>query len=78
MNYIAETTFSIPVGWALGSFMGMATLVGGLGRIIYGILMLRIQALEKDVARLSRGCGMVNCHWRMTSAPNLTQTETTI
>ena len=78
MNYIAETTFSIPVGWALGSFMGMATLVGGLGRIIYGILMLRIQALEKDVARLSRGCGMVNCHWRMTGAPNLTQTETTI
>jgi len=78
MNHIAETTFTIPVGWALGSFMGMATLVGGLGRIIYGILMLRIQALEKDVARLSRGCGMVNCHWRMTAAPNLTQTETTI
>jgi len=75
MNYLAETTFSIPVGWALGSFMGMATLVGGLGRIIYGILMLRIQALEKDVARLSRGCGMVNCHWRMTGAPALPQTE---
>jgi hypothetical protein len=75
MNYLAETTFSIPVGWALGSFMGMATLVGGLGRIIYGILMLRIQALEKEVARLSRGCGMVNCHWRINNAPALTQTD---
>ena len=78
MNYLAETTFSIPVGWALGSFMGLATLVGALGKLIYGILIMRIQALEKDVARLSRGCGMINCHWRMNAAPTqpFSQTET--
>ena len=77
MNYLAETTFTIPVGWALGSFMGLAGIVGALGRLVYGILIMRIQALEKDVARLSRGCGMVNCHWRMTCAPALPQTELT-
>jgi len=75
MNHIAETTFSIPMGWALGGFISLCGIVAAMGKLIFSMCMLRIKALERDVARLSRGCGMVNCHWRMNNAPALPQTE---
>jgi len=78
MNYIAETSFTIPMGWALGGFISLCGIVAAMGKLIFSMCMLRIRALERDVARLSRGCGMVNCHWRMTGAPALPQTETTL
>lgn len=78
MNYLAETTFTIPMGWALGGFVSLCGIVAAMGKLIFSMCMWRIKALERDVARLSRGCGMVNCHWRMTAAPTLPQTETTL
>ena len=77
MNYLAETTFTIPMGWALGGFVSLCGIVAAMGKLIFSMCMMRIKALERDVARLSRGCGMVNCHWRMTGAPALSQPELT-
>ena len=77
MNYLAETSFTIPMGWALGGFVSLCGIVAAMGKLIFSMCMLRIKALERDVARLSRGCGMVNCHWRMTGAPSVSQTELT-
>jgi len=65
------------MGWALGGFISLCGIVAAMGKLIFSMCMLRIKALERDVARLSRGCGMVNCHWRMTGAPSFNQTELT-
>lgn len=64
MKYIAETTFTIPIGWALGGFISLCGIVGAMGKLIFSMCMYRIKALEKDVARLSRGCGAHGCFWR--------------
>lgn len=70
MNYLAETTLSIPMGWALGGFLSLCGIVAAMGKLIFSMCIYRIKALEKDVSRLSRGCGVTNCHWRMVSASN--------
>jgi hypothetical protein len=67
---LAETTFTIPMGWALTGFISLCGLVAGMGKLIFSMCMWRIKALEKDVARLSRGCGVINCHWRTAAAPS--------
>lgn len=75
MNLIAETTFSIPMGWALTGFISLCGVVAGMGKLIFSMCMYRIKALEKDVSRLSRGCGVSNCHWRVAPAPDSTFDE---
>jgi hypothetical protein len=69
MNYLAEASFTIPMGWALTGFLSLCGLVAGMGKLIFSMCMWRIKALEKEVARLSRGCGVINCHWRSVAAP---------
>jgi hypothetical protein len=64
-----DANFTIPIGWALTGFLSLCTVVGVLGKLIYSLLMYRIQALEKDVARLSRGCGANGCIWRTFQPP---------
>ena len=66
---LAETTFTIPMGWALTGFISLCGIVAGMGKLIFSMCMWRIKALEKDVARLSRGCGVPTCHWRTAAAP---------
>jgi hypothetical protein len=70
LHYLAEANFSIPVGWALAGLASLCAAVAGMGKLIFTMCMYRIRALEKDVARLSRGCGVINCHWRDTPAPD--------
>jgi hypothetical protein len=70
ITYLAETNFSIPIGAAIAGFSTLCGLVGIMGRLIFSMCMSRIRALEKDVARLSRGCGVLNCHWKSTRAPD--------
>lgn len=64
-----EANFTIPIAWALTGFLSLCTVVGVLGKLIYSLLMYRIQALEKEVARLSRGCGANGCFWRIIQPP---------
>jgi hypothetical protein len=64
-----DANFTIPIAWALTGFLSLCTVVGVLGKLIYSLLMYRIQALEKDVARLSRGCGANGCIWRTFQPP---------
>lgn len=59
-----ETNFTIPITWALTGFISLCTIVGALGKLVYSLLMYRIQALEKEVTRLSGGCGAHGCFWR--------------
>jgi hypothetical protein len=59
-----DATFTIPIGWALTGFLSLCGIVGALGKLIYSLLMYRIQALEKDVTRLSGGCGAHGCFWK--------------
>ena len=69
-SFLADTSFSIPIGWALTGFLSLCGIVAGMGKLIFSMCMYRIRALEKDVARLSRGCGVIACHWRSTPAPD--------
>jgi hypothetical protein len=48
----------------LTGFLSLCGIVGALGKLIYSLLMYRIQALEKDVTRLSGGCGAQGCFWK--------------
>jgi hypothetical protein len=41
-----------------------------MGKLIFSMCMIRIKALEKDVARLSRGCGVPACIWRAHHSPD--------
>jgi hypothetical protein len=68
-----EATFTIPIAWALTGFLSLCGIVAIMGKLIFSMCMMRIKALEKDVARLSRGCGVVDCHWKNTPAPSPTQ-----
>jgi hypothetical protein len=61
---MTEATFTIPIAWALTGFISLCGIVGALGKLIYSLLMYRIQALEKDITRLSSGCGAHGCFWR--------------
>lgn len=70
MSYLAEASFTIPMGYALAGFLSLCGLVAGMGKLIFSMCMWRIKALEKDVARLSRGCGVIGCHWRSAPAPD--------
>ena len=67
---LAESSVSVPIGWALGGFGTLCGIVGALGKLIFSMCMNRIRALEKDVARLSRGCGVSNCYWKTHPAPD--------
>lgn len=69
MTYLAEASFTIPMGWALTGFLSLCGLVAGMGKLIFSMCMWRIKALEKDVARLSRGCGVIGCHWQSVPVP---------
>lgn len=59
-----EANFTIPIAWALTGFLSLCGIVGVLGKLVYSLLMYRIQALEKEVTRLSGGCGASGCFWR--------------
>ena len=71
MKYLAEATFTIPIGWALTGFLTLCGVVAGMGKLIFSMCMYRIRALEKDVNRLSRGCGATGCFWRNVNPPDL-------
>ena len=66
---MTEANFTIPIGWALTGFISLCGIVGALGKLVYSLLMYRIQALEKEVSRLSRGCGAHGCFWRTIQPP---------
>lgn len=66
----AEASFNIPIGWALTGFLTLCGAVAGMGKLIFSMCMFRIRALEKDVARLSRGCGVAHCFWKAAPSPD--------
>ena len=70
MTTLAEASFNIPIGWALSGFITLCGIVAGMGKLIFSMCMYRIRSLEKDVARLSRGCGMGTCFWSKNPAPD--------
>jgi hypothetical protein len=70
---IADASFTIPIGWALTGFLSLCGAVAGMGKLVFSMCMHRIRALESEVARLSRGCGVIDCHWKNTPAPSPTQ-----
>lgn len=69
-------TIIIPVTWAVTGFGGLTATVGLLGKLVYSMCMVRINALEKRCDHLSRGCGAPICYWRSGAVPN-EPTETT-
>jgi hypothetical protein len=69
-NTAAEASFRIPIAWALTGFLTLCGAVAGMGKLIFSMCMIRIKALEKDVARLSRGCGVPACIWRAHHSPD--------
>lgn len=66
----AEASFNIPMGWALTALGTLCAAIVGMGKLIFSMCMFRIRALEKDVARLSRGCGVAHCFWKAAPAPD--------
>jgi hypothetical protein len=63
---------NIPTEYILASFGGLTTVISVLASIIYKALSSEISSLRKivsnlqeDVDRLSRGCGMQSCIWKL-------------
>lgn len=76
MDYIttlADASFTIPIGWALTGFISLCGAVAAMGKLVYSMCIDRIRALEAEVSRLSRGCGVIDCHWKLAPAPSQTQ-----
>jgi hypothetical protein len=64
-----DTNLTIPIAWALAGFLSLCGIVGAMGKLIFSMCMYRIKALEKEVARLSQGCGAHGCFWRTFHPP---------
>ena len=61
----------ISAEWILGVFGILGGVISVLAGIIFKIMTSRLAAqdkiiehLQKDVARLSKGCGVVECLWK--------------
>jgi hypothetical protein len=66
------TIVEIPIGWLLSAILGLAGVIATLAGIVFKILTARLDAQDKiidhlkaDVIRLTKGCGMESCHWRV-------------
>lgn len=65
------TIVEIPIGWLLTAIISLGGIIATLATTIFQILKTRLDAQDKiiehlkaDVNRLTKGCGMENCHWR--------------
>ncbi|MBK1884565.1 hypothetical protein JIN85_19270 [Luteolibacter pohnpeiensis] len=63
---------SISVSWVLGIIGLLGGVIATLASIIYKSLSDRLAAQDKiiehlraDVERMSKGCGLDPCHWRV-------------
>lgn len=63
-------TIQLSVGWVIGVLGTMAVTISTLAGIIYNSLNKRIatqdkiiENLQDDVKRLSKGCGLAQCHF---------------
>lgn len=62
----------LPVGWLLTTVGILGTTIATLAGIIYKSLSARlgvqdriIDGLRADIERMSKGCGVESCHWRV-------------
>jgi hypothetical protein len=63
---------NIPTEYVLASFSGLTAVISVLASIIYKALSSEIRSLrgivnnlQEDVDRLSKGCGMQACIWKL-------------
>ncbi len=70
MDTAAEGGVKLSAAWVIGTFGTMAVTITTLAGIIYNSLLKRIESqqriienLQEDVKRLSKGCGMSDCHF---------------
>ncbi len=63
---------TIPVEWLLGVLIGLGGVIATLAGIIFKVLSSRIDIQDKiisklqdDVDRLSKGCGIGACLWKL-------------
>lgn len=62
----------LPVAWILTIIGTLAGVIATLAGLIWTLLKTRlaaqdriIESLQRDVDRLSKGCGATECMWRM-------------
>lgn len=62
----------LPISWVLGAFGALAAVVATLATTIWVSMKDRlatqdriIDRLQDDVDRLSKGCGIPDCNWRI-------------
>jgi len=68
---MAPESVNIPIGWILGTFGGLGTVIATLAGTMWATLKARLEAQDKiiqnlqaDVARMSKGCGQAGCSWK--------------
>lgn len=69
---ILSTIVEIPIGWLLSAIISLSGVIATLAGIIWRSMQARLDAQDKiiehfreDVTRLSKGCGVDTCHWRL-------------
>lgn len=62
----------ISISWLLGTVGILGSVIATLAGIIYTSLNARLQVQDKiiegmriDIDRMSKGCGIEMCHWRV-------------
>jgi len=80
MTYLLTANIiEIPIGWILSGIGVLCATIGTLATTFYQFMRSRLEAQDKilsmqesqidqlknEVMRLSQGCGMESCHWRI-------------
>jgi hypothetical protein len=62
----------LPIGWVLGIIGTLGGVITALASLLWNTMRDRLSAqdriiegLRNDIERMSKGCGMESCHWRI-------------